>query len=107
MIIYITSANIRMIAQTSPGIKYKILMFDTSDDNKKKIKSIDWAYRSCIAAFKHLRPIIIIDVAFLLGHYRGRLLMACEYDAENKLLPLAFEIVNEERQLWLVHAVGR
>jgi MULE transposase domain len=52
--------------------------------------------RPCIAAFKYLRPVITIDAGFLSGRYKGRLLMACGYDVENKLLPLAFEIVNEE-----------
>jgi MULE transposase domain len=71
-------------------------MCDTSDDNVKIFKSITWAYRPCIATFKHLRSVITIDVGFLLGRYKGRLLMACGYDAENKFFPLAFEIVNEE-----------
>jgi hypothetical protein len=71
-------------------------MCDTSDDNIKIFKSIAWAYGPCIAAFKHLRPIITIDAGFLLDRYKGRLLMACEYDAENKLIPLAFRIVEAE-----------
>jgi hypothetical protein len=70
-------------------------MCDTSDDNVKMFKSIAWAYRPCIAAFKYLRFVITIDAGFLSGRYKGRLLMACGYDVENKLIPLAFEIVNE------------
>jgi hypothetical protein len=46
--------------------------------------------------FKHLRPVITIDAGFLSGRYKGRLLMTCVYDAENKLLPLTFGIVDEE-----------
>jgi hypothetical protein len=85
-----------VIAQTTLGTRYKILTCDTSDDNVKIFKSIGWVYEPCIAAFKHLRHVITIDVVFLSGRYKGRLLMACGYDAENKLLPLAFGIVNEE-----------
>jgi hypothetical protein len=59
-------------------------------------KFIAWAYWPCIAAWKHLRPIITIDAGFLLGRYKGRLLMACGYDAENKLVPLIFGIVDVE-----------
>jgi MULE transposase domain len=44
----------------------------------------------------HLKHIIIIDVEFLSDRYKARLLIVCEYNAENKLLPLAFGIVNEE-----------
>jgi hypothetical protein len=59
-------------------------------------KSIPWAYVPCIAAFKYLRPVITIDAGFLSGHYKGRLLMTCGYDAENKLIRLAFRIVDAE-----------
>jgi hypothetical protein len=84
------------IAQTTPGIKFKISTCDTSDNNVKMLKSIVWAYGPCIAVFKHLRPVITIDAGFLSGRYKGRLLMACGYDAENKVIPLAFRIVNAE-----------
>jgi hypothetical protein len=56
-------------------------MCDTSDDNVKKFKFIAWSYGPCIEAFKHLRSVITIDVGFLLGRYKGRLLMTCGYDA--------------------------
>jgi MULE transposase domain len=84
------------IARTTLSIKYKILACDTSDDNVKIFKFIAWAYGPRIIAFKHLRTIIIIDAEFLSGSYKGRLSMAYGYDAENKLFPLAFWIVNEE-----------
>jgi hypothetical protein len=85
-----------VIARTTSGTKYKILMCDTSDDNIKMFKSIAWAYGPSIAAFKYLRPITTIDAGFLSGRYKDRLLMACRYNAENKLLLLAFVIINEE-----------
>jgi hypothetical protein len=84
------------IARTTPGTKYKISTCDTTDDNVKIFKSITWAYGSCIATFKHLRHVITIDAGFLSGRYKGRLLMTCGYYAQNKLIPLAFGIVNSE-----------
>jgi hypothetical protein len=57
-------------------------------------KSITWAYGPCIAAFKYLRPVITIDDEFLSGRYKDRLLMTCGYDAENKLIPLVFGIMD-------------
>jgi hypothetical protein len=84
------------IARNTPGIKYKISTCDTSDDNVKMLKSILWAYGLCIATFKHLRPVITIDVGFLSSRYKGKLLMGCRYDVENKCIPLAFRIVNVE-----------
>jgi MULE transposase domain len=73
-------------------------MCDTSDDNIKIFKSIAWAYGPCIAAFKHLRLVITIDTGFLSDRYKGRLLIACGYDAKNKLIPLTFEIVDAENK---------
>jgi hypothetical protein len=84
------------IARTTLGTKYKILTCDTSDDIVKVLKSIAWAYGQCIEAFKHLRPILTIDVGFLSGHYKGRLLMACGYDGGNKPLSLASRIMDKE-----------
>jgi MULE transposase domain len=84
------------IARTTPSTKFKISTCDTSDDNVKMFKSIAWAYGPCIVTFKHLRPVITIDAGFLSGRYKGRLLMACGYDAENKLIPLTFGIVDAE-----------
>jgi hypothetical protein len=78
------------IDRTTPGIKFKISTCDTSDNNVKMFKSIVWAYGPCIATFKHLRSVITIDTGFLSGRYKGRLLMACGYDTENKVIPLAF-----------------
>ena len=44
----------------------------------------------------YIRPVISIDACFMSGRYEGRLLIACAYDAENQLLPLAFAIVHKE-----------
>jgi hypothetical protein len=87
---------LRAIARTTPGIKFKLSTCNTSDDNVKIFKSIVWAYGPCIAIFKHLKHVITIDVGFLSGRYKSRLLMACGYDTENKLIPLAFGIVDAE-----------
>jgi hypothetical protein len=71
-------------------------MCDISDENVKIFKFIVWGYGPCIVAFKHLRPVITIDVGFLSGCYKDRLLMTYRYDAENKLIPLAFGILDAE-----------
>ncbi|XP_078165212.1 uncharacterized protein LOC144559917 [Carex rostrata] len=47
-------------------------------------------------AVPYIRPVISIDACFMSGRYEGRLLIACAYDAENQLLPLAFAIVRKE-----------
>ena len=60
-----------------------------------QFEAVAWAFGPCIAAFQYLRPVISIDACFLSGRYEGRLLIACGYYAENKLLPIAFAIVQK------------
>ena len=60
-----------------------------------QFRAVAWAFGPCIAAVNYLRPVISIDACFLSGRYEGRLLIACGYDAENQLLPLAFAIVQK------------
>jgi hypothetical protein len=55
-----------------------------------------WAFGPCIEAFQHLRPVITVDACFLSGRYKGKMLIATGYDAENQLLPLAFSLVDTE-----------
>ncbi|KAJ1698140.1 hypothetical protein LUZ63_006652 [Rhynchospora breviuscula] len=60
-----------------------------------------WAYGPYIAAVSYLRPVISIDASFLSGRYKGRLLAACGYDPDQRLLPLAFALVRtENEQCW-------
>jgi hypothetical protein len=84
------------IRRTNPGTKYQVLTKNIGVDGARQFKAVIWAYGPCIAAIPFLRPVISIDACFMSGRYAGRLLMACGYDAENQLLPLAFAIVEKE-----------
>jgi len=65
-------------------------------EGAQQFKGIAWAFGACIQAVPYIRPVISIDACFMSGRYEGRLLIACAYDAENQLLPLAFAIVHKE-----------
>ncbi|KAL0013076.1 hypothetical protein SO802_000145 [Lithocarpus litseifolius] len=54
------------------------------------------AFAPCIEGFKHCKPVINIDGTYLYGKYRGVLLIAMATDANNKVLPLAFAVVDKE-----------
>ncbi|XP_078177430.1 uncharacterized protein LOC144571908 [Carex rostrata] len=89
------------IKKDNPRTKFGVAHEPTGDPTERLFKAAAWAYDPCIAAVPHLRPIISIDACFLSGRYQGRLLIACGYDAENQLLPLAFALVGEESfQTW-------
>ncbi|KAJ1699915.1 hypothetical protein LUZ63_008427 [Rhynchospora breviuscula] len=89
------------IQKTTPGTQIKWLTESVGDPNRAMFKAAAWAYGPCIAAVPYLRPVISIDASFLSGRYKGTLLAACGYDPEQRLLPLAFAIVEKENeQCW-------
>ncbi|XP_071924520.1 uncharacterized protein [Coffea arabica] len=54
------------------------------------------AFRPSIEAFNMCRPVICVDGTHLRGEYKGKLLVAVSQDANNKILPIAYAIVDEE-----------
>jgi MULE transposase domain len=60
---------------------------------------VTWAFGLCIAACLYLRLVLTIDIGFLSGRYAGKLFMACGYDVEQQLLPLAFAVVVGEESV--------
>jgi MULE transposase domain len=77
-------------------MKYNILTDPSIQPEVCYFKCAAWAWGPCIEAFRYLRPVISIDVAFLSGRYEGRLLMACGYDVENQFIPLTFALIEKE-----------
>ena len=60
------------------------------------LRYVFWAFAPCIEGFRHCKPVISIDGTHLYGKYRGVLLIAMATDANNKVLPLAFTVVDKE-----------
>ncbi|XP_065629548.1 uncharacterized protein LOC136067505 [Quercus suber] len=60
------------------------------------LRYVFWAFAPCIEGFRHCKPVISIDGTHLYGKYRGVLLIAMATDANNKVLPLAFAVVDKE-----------
>lgn len=58
--------------------------------------SVFWAFQQSVEGFPYCRPLIIVDTIDLSGKYRGKLLVAAGFDAENRLFPLAFAIITQE-----------
>jgi hypothetical protein len=57
-----------------------------------------WCFPHCVESFRHNCPIFSIDDTFLLGKYQGTLLIAISVDANNKLVPLAFALVEKNNK---------
>ena len=84
------------IKSANPGTKYKLQSKMTDRDDQRWFVSVAWAFGPCIEAIPHLQPVFCIDASFLSGRYKGRLLTACGYNSDNKLVPIAFALVEKE-----------
>ncbi|KAG6486407.1 hypothetical protein ZIOFF_054977 [Zingiber officinale] len=68
----------------------------SSTENVKVFKYIFWAFGPAIDAFHMCRPVISVDGIHLRGAYKGKMLIAVSKDANNRILPVAYAIVDEE-----------
>lgn len=55
-----------------------------------------WSFGPVIEAFRHMRPVICVDGTHMRGPYKSKLLTAIGINADNRYLPLAFALVDEE-----------
>ena len=68
----------------------------TSVDDTRFLHYVFWSFGPCIDGFKYYKPVISIDGTHLYGNYEGKLLIAMATDANNKVFPLAFAIMDCE-----------
>ncbi|XP_057756311.1 uncharacterized protein LOC130975551 [Arachis stenosperma] len=59
-----------------------------------------WSFSSCVEAFKHCKPLVLVDGTHLYGKYTGTLLIGKAQDGNNNILPIAFVLVEKENTDW-------
>ena len=99
------------IAHTNPGMVHVVEPYGekTRIKNGNRVRVFGrafWAFEQCVSAFQHCRPVISIDGTFLTGQFKGTLLVAIASDANNRVLPLAFalvEVENNDNWEWFLH----
>ncbi|KAK9120028.1 hypothetical protein Scep_018121 [Stephania cephalantha] len=84
-----------VIEQKNPGTQV-VWDYHSSKDGGAVFQRVFWSFGPSIEGFKHCRPVIQIDDAFLYGKYGGKLLIANSIDANSFIFPLAFALVGEE-----------
>jgi len=103
------------IKAKNPGMHYEYIPKPNEWRNDREIFfRAFWCFSQCVEAFRHCRPVLSIDGTFLLGKYKGTLLVAISCDVDNALFPLAFALVEREnRDSWSwflrlvrIHVVG-
>ncbi|XP_023922230.1 uncharacterized protein LOC112033680 [Quercus suber] len=78
------------------GTRYSYYTIPRGIDDTTLLRYVFWAFAPCIAAFRYCRPVISIDGTHLYGKYRGVLMITMATDANQKVLPLAFAVVDKE-----------
>ena len=68
----------------------------TGEDDIVFLKYVFWSFGLCIDGFKYCKSVISIDGTHLYGKYQGKLLVGMTTDANNKVFPLAFAVVDCE-----------
>lgn len=66
-------------------------------DEKNQFKYMFFALGACIEGFKAMRQVIIMDGTHLKGVYKGVLLIATAQDPDHHHYPLAFVVVDGEK----------
>ncbi|KAJ7972016.1 Transposon protein, putative, Mutator sub-class [Quillaja saponaria] len=84
------------IRATNPGTKFEWKTYKTANPSEVIFHRVFWAFGPSIESFKHCKPLIQVDGAFLHGKYKGKLLIACGVDGAHSVMPLAFAVVEDE-----------
>ncbi|KAI5666565.1 hypothetical protein M9H77_16418 [Catharanthus roseus] len=87
---------IQAVQDINPGTVYEFLHHRTSSSPNDVFKFVFWCFSPCIDGFPYCWPVISMDGTHLRGPYKGVLLIASTWDANNHLFPLAFAIVDNE-----------
>ncbi|CAH9128404.1 unnamed protein product, partial [Cuscuta epithymum] len=80
-----------MLDKTNPESKITLTIGDGDVFEYFFISLSPW-----INAWRHCRPVLIVDGSFLKAYYKGTLLTACAQDANNQIVPIAFAICDSE-----------
>ena len=79
------------------GMHYEYIQKPNAQKDERQIFfRAFWCFPQCVEAFRHCHPVFSIDGTFLIGKYQGTLLIAISCDANNKLVFLAFALVEKE-----------
>ncbi|CAL5324459.1 unnamed protein product [Camellia sinensis] len=71
-------------------------LHSTSIGTEMYMNYVFWAFKLAIEGFKYCRPVICIDGTHLYGKYEGKIVAATAVTAADKIIPLAFAVVDKE-----------
>ena len=68
----------------------------TGEDDTVFLHYVFWSFDPCIDGLKYCKSVISIDGIHLYGKYQGKLLVTIVTDANNKVFPLIFVVLDYE-----------
>ena len=84
------------------------IVTDVDGIPKPVLQRVFWCFAQSAEAFKHCRPLVLVDGTFLTGKYRGVLMIIVGVDPDNRLVPLAFALAegeNNDSWCWFLKLV--
>jgi hypothetical protein len=75
---------------------------------KHVLQRVFWCFSQSAEAFKHCRPLVLVDGTFLTGKYWGVLMIVVGVDPDNQIVPLAFGLAegeNDDSWCWFMKHV--
>ena len=61
-----------------------------------KFHHLFWSFKPCIDGFQYCKPMVKVDGTSLYNKYKGTLLVKVTQDDNNKILRIAFAVVDSE-----------
>ncbi|XP_019181626.1 PREDICTED: uncharacterized protein LOC109176675 [Ipomoea nil] len=84
------------IQQTNPDSVVDTVNTATAIPSEFRFKYVFWAFKPAIEGFKYCLPVLTVDGTHLYGKYKGHLLLAVAINANKKIHPVAYSIVDAE-----------
>jgi hypothetical protein len=72
------------------------IVTDVDGVPKHVLQRVFWCFEQSAQTFKHCRPLVLVDGTFLIGKYKGVLMIVVRVDPDNQLVPLAFALAEGE-----------
>ncbi|RID78706.1 hypothetical protein BRARA_A01502 [Brassica rapa] len=70
-------------------------------EGNTRFKYAFMSLKACIDGWKHLRKVLVVDGTHMFGKYKGVLLSASGQDANSRVFPIAFAVVESENtEFW-------
>lgn len=90
---------VEALVQFNPRNVVQFLHHPCNSNSIKIFKYVFQEFGSIINAFQTCRLVVSIDGTHLHGEYKRKLLVAMTLNANNRILPLAFAIIDEETKV--------